>query len=501
MVKIYKTFLFLLLSSVFTSCVSIKKNREWEVTDYTSFNTIFNFNDDGEVVSCNINDFSNLLLSKYSTPRLDSRLNTNGEFEIFDSFTNNVIYTSDIGERIFLVASDNEDFYFYTNAESNYYRLEKFNLNKCKFEVICEKNCDFENIVSYLTSDGIKLSIANFSDGSKIYFEDRFCRAEKIIKNRFSPYKIHWESKSPKNDTWIVSLSYSERPNKTITYSFKNKNIVELYDSFANWENLTNRSEITILSRDNKKISTILTYRNDLKCKKKLPVVVFPHGGPGSKTDLTFDFRAHYLAREGFLVIQPNYRGSEGFGKIFRFSGFGCEGIKKAQEDIEDTVKYLIENEIADKDKIAILGGSWGAYCAAYALTFTPKYYKAGVLFFGAYDLPTMLESFPIKSKAHKALDMLQYGKLPQDRELLKSISPIHAVSNIQAPILIYHFFNDEVIEYSQGETFVNELKKYKKSFEFISGDGEHGFPSDEAEEEVYMKLIKFIKEKLETPK
>ena len=280
-------------------------------------------------------------------------------------------------------------------------------------------------------------------------------------------------------------------------FDFNTASIKELKDSFANWRQTTSRKDINFTSRDGKKINAILTFPKTSENSKRLPVVMFPHGGPFAKADLDFDFRAHFLAQAGYLVVQPNYRGSAFFGKDFRFAGFGVVGIKKAQQDIEDCLKHLINIEIADKNKVAILGGSWGGYCAAYALTFTPQYYKAGVLLFGAYNLPEMLKTFPKKSNANRGLDRIQYGILPKDEFALKTISPYFFAHKISSPVMMYHFKDDEIIEYAQGEAYAKKLKELGKDVRFISGKGEHGFTSDLEEENQYRRIVDFFNTKL----
>ncbi len=480
-----------LLCLFLCACVGTLENP---TQSFGTRDTVFQFDENDNPVEIDIKEF---LSQKRDTfiPKINTRLNDAGEFEVFETDTGKILFKSNIGERTMLCATDNQNFYFLSNANTENYHLLKYSLKDKKFITIGKRDACLESAHFDNQNGKISLAILSYNDNRKIYFSEKFKRAEEKIFAEFSSNKIHWSEKVKHADKWLVTLYFKNRPEKNIVYDFEKKSITPLRDQHKNWRETTRREEIFFKARDGTSINAVLTWNKNLVGKKNLPLVVFPHGGPASKSDVNFDFRAHILAEAGFLVVQPNYRSSEWFGKSFRFAGMKPEGIKKSQQDIEDCVKYLISTGVADKDKIAIFGGSWGGFCTAYALAFTPQYYKAGVVFFGVFDIVEMLKSPNIP--CNKALDSFQYGELPKDELALKSISPQHYVKNIKAPITIYHFKNDTVIDYAQSENFVAELKALDKKFEFITGAGEHGFESDKAEHEAYLKMIKFFKREM----
>lgn len=116
-----------------------------------------------------------------------------------------------------------------------------------------------------------------------------------------------------------------------------------------------------------------------------------PHGGPESYDEITFNWMAQYFASRGFLVVQPQFRGADGFGGDFILKGRGEWG-RKMQHDLTDAVQTLIKLDYVDANKICIVGASYGGYAALAGATFTPKLYQCAVSINGVADVKQMLE-------------------------------------------------------------------------------------------------------------
>lgn len=433
---------------------------------------------------------------------LSTRLCEDGTFEFFETKTDKVLRKSKCGERIILCAADNENFYLLCNDKSEFARVEKYSAKTKSYSVIAQFSSDAERIVFSDKGGKKKIQCIYFADGAR-YVSYKFSAAELKIKNAIARQNkiqnIYWIEKAKAVDIWLAEVAYTDRPPIYVAFDFSTNSVAEVVDDFKDWKTSTLRTKRKWAASDGENIDVVLTYPKN-RPLQNLPTIVFPHGGPATQNTLDFDYKADILASEGFLVIQPNYRGSTGYGKTFRFGGFGVRGITRAQLDISESLTYALKNGWVDGNNVFILGGSWGGFCAAYALT-TSKIYKSGVLLFGAYDIPQMLKSFPKKSGANKGLDKLQYGSSSEELERLKQISPFFNVKNISAEVLLYHFFGDDVIEFEQGERFYNELRKNGKKAEFVAGEGAHGFPSICDEFNAYRKIIKFFGGKVEKRK
>ena len=143
-----------------------------------------------------------------------------------------------------------------------------------------------------------------------------------------------------------------------------------------------------------------------------------------------------FLANRGYAVLQMNFRGSTGYGKKFWMASFKQWG-KKMQDDITDGVQYLINQGIADKNKVAIYGGSYGGYAVLAGLAFTPNLYTCGVDYVGVSNIFTFLSSFPPYWELWKKKSYEQIGHPEKDKELLREASPFFHADKIKAPLFV----------------------------------------------------------------
>lgn len=234
------------------------------------------------------------------------------------------------------------------------------------------------------------------------------------------------------------------------------------------------------------------------------PLVVFPHGGPRMRTYGWFDGRVQFLASRGYAVLQPNYRGSRGYGRSFANAGNRGWGTGVMQHDITDGVEHLVRKGIADRDRVAILGGSYGGYAALAGLAFTSDLYAAGVCLFGPSDLVDYALNLPVKW--HPLIGMVreQLGdpRLESDMHRLRSQSPLYAADRIRAPVLIYQGGRDEIVRRSHSDRMVAELRRCGARVTYLLDEAEgHGFSTPEKEAAVYERIEAFLGEHLGAPR
>jgi dipeptidyl aminopeptidase/acylaminoacyl peptidase len=221
-------------------------------------------------------------------------------------------------------------------------------------------------------------------------------------------------------------------------------------------------------ARDGLKIPLLLTLPK--ATLKSLPAIVMPHGGPESYDEITFNWMAQYFASRGFLVVQPQFRGSDGFGGDFILKGRGEWG-RKMQHDLTDAVQTLIKLDYVDANKICIVGASYGGYAALAGATFTPKLYQCAVSINGVADVKQMLEDEEHDyGEDHWLLSYWQKniinGELAKDH--LEKISPITHVKDVQIPILLIHGEYDLVVPFSQSKNMYEKLKEAGKQVKLV---------------------------------
>lgn len=212
---------------------------------------------------------------------------------------------------------------------------------------------------------------------------------------------------------------------------------------------------------------------------EKLPLVVMPHGGPVARDELGYDWWQQYMAAQGYAVLQMNFRGSYGYGTGFIQAGYGEWG-GAMQDDVTDGVKHLIDEGIADPDRICIVGGSYGGYSALAGAAFTPGLYKCAFSYSGISDLGRMLNWERRRFGSKSAIYDLWKYRIGEPGDEVDARSPVNSIDAITADIMLIHGKDDTVVDIEQSEVMAKALKKAGKSYEFIELDGEDHWLSTE---------------------
>jgi dienelactone hydrolase len=248
------------------------------------------------------------------------------------------------------------------------------------------------------------------------------------------------------------------------------------------------RPDVTIVNytaRDGTAVTGYLTTPGNAPQGTKLPVVVYPHGGPEMRDHLKFDPWVQYFAARGYAVFQPNFRGSDGFGKAFAESGYGEWG-RKMQDDITDGVNHLATAGLVDPARACIVGASYGGYAALAGAALTPDLYKCAVSVAGVSDL----DDFIGWRKRNWGRDSDGYtywlkaiGDPENDAQKLREVSPASLVDRIKIPILLIHGTADDVVPIAQSRAMKKALEKSGRPTELVELEFEdHSWWSDENE-------------------
>jgi len=205
---------------------------------------------------------------------------------------------------------------------------------------------------------------------------------------------------------------------------------------------------------------------------KNLPTVILPHGGPEDRDRLRFDWLAQFLASRGYAVLQPNFRGSSGYGWDFIKAGDG-EWAGKVQYDVQDGVKKLIADGIADPKKICIMGGSYGGYMALAGATFSPDLYACAISFAGLADLAKQFYSGSSFESESMSVWERRMGASRSDTKKMDALSPAEHAELVKAPILLLHSDKDVTVPIEQSKAEANALKRAGKDVLFVTMEGD----------------------------
>ena len=235
---------------------------------------------------------------------------------------------------------------------------------------------------------------------------------------------------------------------------------------------------ITYKTRDGQQQTGYLTYPPGGENAKGLPLVLMPHGGPQVRDLLEYNPWVQYLAGRGYAVFQPNYRGSGGFSKTFEYSGHREWG-RKMQDDLGDGVKALVDQGTVDPARVCIVGASYGGYAALAGATLTPEAYKCAVAMAGVGDLEEFVRWVKKKHGADSAVAthwVRVLGDPDKDQAAMRASSPAFHIDAVKIPVLLVHGADDEIVPYSQSESFQKLMNKSGRKTELLKLKNEgHG--------------------------
>jgi len=247
---------------------------------------------------------------------------------------------------------------------------------------------------------------------------------------------------------------------------------------------------VSYRARDGLTIPAYLTVPKGIEAKN-LPVIVHPHGGPAQRDYRHYDPEVQFLANRGFAVFQMNFRGSSGYGETYREGGDRQWGMAM-QDDITDGVKWLIEQGIADPERIGIFGSSYGGYAALMALVKTPELFRAGASYAGVTSLPRLLADD--QWYRLERVDQHRIGGGWSDSKRLHETSPLDNVAKIRAPVLLAHGENDERVHVRHARMMAKALRSAGKDVEYLEFANEvHGLLLEENRLHFYERLGEFF--------
>jgi len=311
----------------------------------------------------------------------------------------------------------------------------------------------------------------------------------------FPNKEVRGVSASREEDIYILRTFTDRSLGAYYIYETKNESCEKIVDvsPWLDEEQLAEMKPISYSSRDGVVINGYLTLPKDANNGVAIPLIVNPHGGPWVRDTWGYNPEVQLLVSRGYGVFQMNYRSSTGYGKAFWELGFKKWG-KSMQDDITDGVRYLINEGIADPDKIAIYGGSYGGYATLAGICFTPDLYSCAVDFVGVSNLFTFMNTIPPYWKPY--LDMLHemVGHPEKDKEYMESASPVFHVNNIKSPLFVVQGANDPRVNIDESDQIVSSLRKRNIDVPYlVKYDEGHGFANEENKFEFYKAMLGFF--------
>ncbi len=419
--------------------------------------------------------------------RLAVRSRPSGETEILRVAASEMtpIYSCGVFETCAPVRfhKDNKRVYLITNRGNlNLIQLELLDpqTGQTRFvEADPLKRVDFSGITISEVTDEPIVTVYN-DEKPRLVWKDKSYEADyRRFQKEIPGAIVRFVSRTRDERLWLVSLMRDTEPGVAYLYDRKTRNLTLQYRLRERLprEHMAEMRAIRYASKDGLEVPAYLTLPKGVE-PKNLPVVVFPHGGPWGRDGWNFNSFAQFLANRGYAVLQPNFRGSTGYGKEFLNKGNNQWG-EAMQDDITWGVKHLLQEGIADPKRVGIMGISYGGYATLAGLAFTPDLYAAGVDVVGPSNLLTLLDSIPPYWEAFRATLYQRTGdpKSPADRERLKRQSPLFSADKIKAPLMVVQGANDPRVNKAESDQIVVALRDRGFPVTYlVAPDEGHGF-------------------------
>ena len=310
--------------------------------------------------------------------------------------------------------------------------------------------------------------------------------------------EVNVGSRTQDDKTWLVVYTQSDGPAYVYRYdrdpAAKGVNRAKATLLFSNRPNLEKLQlakcqPVVIKSRDGLDLVSYLTLpawldkdHNARPDGAAVPMVLLVHGGPWARDSYGYSGSSQWLANRGYAVLQVNFRGSTGFGKNFANAG-NREWAGKMHDDLIDAVNWAVKEKVADKSKVAIMGGSYGGYATLVGLTFTPDVFACGVDIVGPSNINTLLGSIPPHWAPMLAMFKERVGDFSTDegKKFLEAKSPLNFVDKIQRPLLIGQGQNDPRVKRTEADQIAAAMSKKNIPVTYVLFPDEgHGFKRPE---------------------
>ena len=342
-----------------------------------------------------------------------------------------------------------------------------------------QKRVDVYNAIFSEKTDEL-IATVYIDDRQRLYFKDPAFEADyRWVEKQLPGRELNFRSPTSDEQRWIVAASSDVEPGEAYLYDRAAKTLTLQYRVYEKLPraSLAKMTSVRYPSSDGLEIPAYLTLPKGV-APKSLPAVVLPHGGPWARDAWGYDDLAQFLANRGYAVLQPNFRGSTGYGRRFLDAGNRQWG-EKMQDDITWGAKYLVAQGIADSRRIGILGGSYGGYATLAGVAFTPDVYAAGVSLVGPSNLITLLDSIPAYWEPARKLFYERMGdpSTPAGKAQLERQSPLNSAGKIKTPLLVIQGANDPRVNKAESDQVVIALRDRGFPVEYIVAPDEgHGF-------------------------
>ncbi len=427
--------------------------------------------------------------------------NNENEWDIFlkvpmeDTLTTDPIGFDKTGNHMYIIDS----------RDRNTAALYQLNLeNKDKIMLAENETADVDDLIIHPTEKTVQ-AVAFYYDRKHWRVLDEEILQDLTYLKSIADGDVEIVSRTLDDKHWIVAYILDNGPVQYYIYNHMKQKAEFLFTNNQQLEELplAKMHPTVIESRDGLNLVSYYTLplnsheNGELRPRDPLPMVLLVHGGPWSRDIWGYDSQHQWLANRGYAVLSVNFRMSTGFGKEFINAG-NLEWGGKMHDDLIDAVQWSVDEGIADPDRIAIMGASYGGYATLAGMTFTPETFSCGIDIVGPSNLVTLLESLPPYWEPTIELFTKRVGdhRTDEGKQLLIERSPLTYVDRIQNPLLIGQGANDPRVKQSESDQIVQSMKEKAIPVTYVLYPDEgHGFAKPENRLSFYAVVEAFLSE------
>lgn len=414
--------------------------------------------------------------------------------------------------EVFLEDEEIEDRqYLFSLSDVNKLIYRKRNKDTGFYEII-ERTSKMEDtrVIAALPNTDIHSAIIDSRTGNYLGYRTQIDRIENhyLDKDRQQTYDFiasnipnssfgAWASRETSKRV-VIRASSTDNPGTYFIYNYQTKKLTFIGDIYNNLipEKLATPALANYKARDGLSIRLYILLPPGYKAGKMAPMVIMPHGGPHARDYSTYDMFAQFVASLGNIVIQPNFRGSTGYGLKFEEAGYKQWG-GTMQNDLTDAVNFMVEKGYVDAGRVCIVGGSYGGYAALMATVKTPDLFRCSISINGVSDLKAQIKHSRKIFDDEKGKDFIRrsMGDPDVDSDMLDVNSPYLHAKKIQTPILMIAGEFDRRVLPKQSKLMAESLEDEGKEFTFIKikDAGHNIFEENEAARQVFQEVERFL--------
>jgi dipeptidyl aminopeptidase/acylaminoacyl peptidase len=337
-----------------------------------------------------------------------------------------------------------------------------------------------------LTMLGVYTSAA---DGGVHWFDTQLAELQAQFNKAVGTRRARIVSFNRDRSRMLVVVDRADTPGSLYFYSVQDGALRRVADmnSVIGSRYLSPVRSVRYKARDGLDIEAILTLPKGMEARN-LPIVMMPHGGPWAQDTLNYDYWAQFVASRGYAVLQPNFRGSTGYGDEFKRKGEGQMGFAM-QDDITDGLRWAVAQGIADPARACIVGASYGGYAAMWGLIKDPDQYRCAISIAGVASLRREVNDMGDSLTGGLSKDAWQ--RMTPD---FAAVSPINAVPRMKAPLLLIHGKKDVTVDHGQSSSMHSRMLAAGKQVEFLSlPEADHYFTRQEDRQALLAAIEVFL--------